>query len=245
MNKMAFIIHLARAAGRTPYVDGLIENCPIETEIVDAIDGKELSSEDIAAVYKPDIYQPRYPFTLRPAEIGCFLSHRICWQKIIEQDLAYGLVFEDDAGLDAGQAKAAIAFAEQHIADAGYIQLPVRAAPDNARVMAEQDGTRLLMPDVTPLRLSGQLISNRAANRLLHLTKVFDRPVDTFLQMHWITKIAPLVVAPSGLTDCTRAAGGSTIGNRKSLIDRANREVRRIAYRRNIERLSRRHDTEV
>lgn len=243
MDKKAFIIHLARAAGRARYVDGLIESCPVETEIVDAIDGNNLSADEIAAVYVPGIYQPRYPFKLRAAEIGCFLSHRICWKKIVEQDLAYGLVFEDDAGLEAEQARVVVAFAEQHIADAGYIQLPVRTAPGNARVMAERDGTRLLMPAVTPLRLSGQLISNQAANRLLHLTEVFDRPVDTYLQMHWITRIAPLVVAPSGLVDCTQAAGGSTIGNRKTLGDRVNREVRRFAYRRNIERLSRRHGT--
>lgn len=243
MDKKAFIIHLARAAGRIRFVDGLIEHCPIEAEIVDAVDGKKLSADEIAAVYVPDIYQPRYPFKLRDTEIGCFLSHRICWQKIIEQDLAYGLVLEDDAGLEAEQARVVVAFAEQHIVDAGYIQLPVRVAPGNARVMAERDGTRLLRPAVTPLRLSGQLISNQAANRLLHLTKVFDRPVDTFLQMHWITRIAPLVVAPSGLTDCTQAAGGSTIGHRKSLIDRVNREVRRTAYRRKIDRLSRLHST--
>lgn len=241
MSKKAYVIHLARAAGRFPYVQRLIKDCPIETEIVDAVDGAELSAEEIAAVYAKDLHQPRYPFTLRPAEIGCFLSHRICWQKIADEKLDYGLVFEDDAGIETDALNAAIALAEQHIDAAGYIQLPVREKPVKARLVAEADGTRLLVPEVTPLRLSGQLISNRAAQRLLQMTREFDRPVDTFLQMHWITKVAPMFVRPSGLTDYTAASGGSTIGQRKSLIDRAQREYKRMAYRGKIRRLSRRH----
>ena len=52
-------------------------------------------------------------------------------------------------------------------------------------------------------------------------------------------------VTPSCLTDYTQASGGTTIGQRKSLLDRAQREVRRIANRRNIERLSKRHATDA
>ena len=241
MRKRAFVIHLARAAGRVIHVQKLIENCPVETEVVDAVDGRKLSADEIAAVYRQDRFFPRYPFVLRPAEIGCFLSHRLCWQKIVDQDLSHGLVFEDDAGLDPNKARAAIDLAERHIGTAGYIQLPVRRTPVHAPVVAEAEGAMLLRPPVVPLRLSGQLISNWAARQLLDLTGVFDRPVDTFLQMHWITDIVPMVVVPSGLADYTPAAGGSTISSRKSIVDRVNREVRRMVYRRTIGRLSRRH----
>ena len=241
MKKRAFVIHLARAAGRTPLVQQLIENCPVEAEIVDAVDGQHLSSKAMAAVYRQDRFFPRYPFSLRPTEIGCFLSHRRCWRKIVDQNLAYGLVFEDDASLDRVAASTAIALAERHVGTAGYIQLPVRNTPDDVQLVAESDGARLLRPSVIPLRLSGQLISNWAAHRLLELTGVFDRPVDTFLQMHWITDIVPMVVVPSGLADFAAAAGGSTISRRKSLFDRCNREIKRFAYRRTIGQLSRRN----
>ena len=241
MKKKAFVIHLARAAGRKAHVRNLMETCPVDTEIVDAVDGELLSADARAAVYRRDRYFPRYPFPLRPGEIGCFLSHRLCWQHIVDRNLAYGLIFEDDARLDRTKARTAIVLAERHIGNAGYIQLPVRGAPNAARLVAELDGARLLAPPVIPLRLSGQLISNWAAHRLLELTEMFDRPIDTFLQMHWITDVAPMVVVPSGLADSTRAAGGSTISRQKSLLDRLNREVRRFAYRRTIGQLSRRH----
>ena len=243
MNRKAMVIHLARATGRAPYVDRLQKNCPLDSEIVDAVDGKKLSAREIASVYQREMYRPRYPFKLRPAEIGCFLSHRKCWQKIVDENLDYGLIFEDDAGLDPEKAMAAIALAEEHIESAGYIQFPVRAARNRLRRVAEKDGTSLFLPDVIQLRLSGQLVSKQAAQRLLSVTEKFDRPVDTFLQMHWITKIAPMFVVPSGLSDFAQASGGSTIGQSKSLMERVSREVKRFEYRRSIKRLSRRHLT--
>ena len=215
--------------------------CPVQAEIVDGVDGSTLAQDRIDTVYSPRLHQPHYPFGLRPAEIGCFLSHRKSWRRIVDEDLDYGLIFEDDAALDAAIAETAIAFAENHIANAGYIQMPVRSLHGEAELSSESAGFRLLSPQVTPLRLSGQLISKAAARRLLYLTEVFDRPVDTLLQMHWITGIRPLVVTPSGLSDHTQAAGGSTIASGKSVFERVSREIRRFAYRRKIERLSRNH----
>ncbi|MEM9107757.1 MAG: glycosyltransferase family 25 protein [Pseudomonadota bacterium] len=245
MNKKAFVIHLARATGRASNVRDLIRDCPVDTEIVAAVDGALLSASAKDAVYRRDRFFPRYPFPLRSTEIGCFLSHRRCWHQIVTQRLAYGMVFEDDARLDRAKAEAAIALAERHIGRAGFIQLPVRDAPEAAKLVAELDGIRLLKPAVIPLRLSGQLVSNWAAHRLLELTHVFDRPIDSFLQMHWITDIEPLLVVPSGIEDASSATGGSTISRHKPILDRLNREIRRFAYRRTIGQLSRRHYADV
>ena len=240
MRKKAFIIHLTRAQARRPFVDRLIDACPVDAEIVEGVDGAELTPEEVDAVYSPGLHRPRYPFTLRSAEIGCFLSHRACWTKIVEDGLDYGLVFEDDATLDKSAAETAIAFAECHIGELGYIQLPVRQAPANAVVNYEQQGMRLLTPQVTPLRLSGQLISAATAKRLLYVTEVFDRPVDTLLQMHWLTGIRPVILDAPVLSDNTQAAGGSTIGSGKLPWERLTREIRRFMYRRKIARLSER-----
>ncbi|MCY6381471.1 glycosyltransferase family 25 protein [Hoeflea prorocentri] len=240
MRKKAFIIHLTRAEARRPFVDRLIDACPMDAAVVEGVDGAALKPEDIEAVYSPGLRQPHYPFALREAEIGCFLSHRACWRRIVEDGLDYGLVLEDDATIDASNIGPAVAFAERHIAELGYIQLPVRKTPANALVRYESEGMKLLAPQVVPLRLSGQLISVEAAKRLLYVTEVFDRPVDTLLQMHWFTGIRPVILDLPVLQDNSQAAGGSTIGSGKSPWERLDREVRRFIYRRKIARLSRR-----
>jgi GR25 family glycosyltransferase involved in LPS biosynthesis len=238
LNGKAFVIHLRRATTRRHHVEELQRACPFPTEIVDAVDGKFLSSDEIAAVYDRNRHLPAYPFVLRRAEIGCFLSHRLCWQKIVDEDLPYAAVFEDDAALDGKTIAKALMLVEKHIQSCGYIQLPVRPIAGNSTVVAEDQNVQMLKPAVTQLRLSGQFISQTAARELLRLTALFDRPVDTFLQMHWLTGIRALAVTPSGLSDCTRQAGGSTISQNKTMGVRVGREVKRFFYRRKIDKLS-------
>ncbi|MFD2856636.1 hypothetical protein ACFSZS_20330 [Seohaeicola zhoushanensis] len=96
-----------------------------------------------------------------------------------------------------------------------------------------------MQPFLTPLRTSAQLVSRRAAERLLSLTEPFDRPVDTFLQMHWHTGLRLGVISPSGVTDRAEVVGGSTIGAKKSLVERFAREWHRARYRAAVRRLSR------
>ncbi len=241
MRTKSFIIHLARATARRHLVDRLIDDCPVPAQIVDAVDGQQLDRQQIAAVYQRDLFEPHYPFTLRNAEIGCFLSHRLCWQKIVDEDLPHALVFEDDAVLESAVTGSAIKESERHIEKAGYIQFSTRSAPRDAVVVSENQGVRLLRSQVVQLRLTGQLISQWAARRLLQKTQVFDRPVDTCLQMHWITGIRPMIISPSGLSDHASDAGGSTISAAKSTSERIGREVQRFAYRTKIRRLSKRH----
>lgn len=244
MTGKAFIIHLRRATARQLHVDRLVAACPVPAEIVDAVDGSLLSAGEQADVYVPNLHRPSYPFELRPAEIGCFLSHRLCWQKIVDEDLPFALVFEDDALLNTEIATEALQLAETHIAQNGYIQLPVRPTGDTTPVVAQSGRARLLRPRIVPLRLSGQMISRSAAQQLLRLTNVFDRPVDTFLQMFWLTGIRPLAVEPSGLSDCTQEAGGSTISRHKPLGERVTRELKRFRYRQAVARMSARADAE-
>ena len=234
MSGKAFIIHLKRAESRKAHVEGLIKASPLTAEIVDAVDGKELSPAERSAVYVRQLHRPIYPFELRDTEIGCFLSHRRCWQRIVELDLPFGMIFEDDAKLDPQLAARALEVSSKHIDQYGYIQFPVRPIADGAKRIAEANGCRLLLPKLTPLRASGQIVSQSAAKHLLKITEVIDRPVDTFLQMFWLTDLKLAAVEPSGLTDRTVQAGGSTIAQEKPLGDRLMREVKRGWYRQRI-----------
>jgi hypothetical protein len=39
------------------------------------------------------LHRPRYPFALRAAEIGCFLSHRRAWREILDRERAVTQIF--------------------------------------------------------------------------------------------------------------------------------------------------------
>ncbi|HAW48921.1 MAG TPA: glycosyl transferase family 25, partial [Roseovarius sp.] len=71
-----------------------------------------------------------------------------------------------------------------------------------------------------------------AAERLLHLSEAFDRPVDTFVQSHWHTGIRPAAIYPSGITDIADRLDGSTIqGGVRTPFQQVGREWARLRYR--------------
>lgn len=203
-------------------------------DIVHAVDGRSLSAEEVSRVYARNRHEPPYPFELQRGEIGCFLSHRKCWRRLVDEDLDAALILEDDIEVDRPVFDRALAIARNHIDAMGYIQFQVRPVPTNAEVITADAEVRLVRPEPTPLRTSAQLVSRSAACRLLELTRLFDRPVDTYLQMHWLTGIHLTCATPSGVFDRTVESGGSTISSKKSFSEKVLRTWKRWNYRRQI-----------
>ena len=94
----AFVIHLARATQRRAQVERIVAACPLKTRVLDAVDGRAMSEDERAAVYRADLHEPRYPFRIGPGEIGCFLSHRNAWQTMLDEGLDASLIPQALAG---------------------------------------------------------------------------------------------------------------------------------------------------
>jgi glycosyl transferase family 25 len=123
------------------------------------------------------------------------------------------------------------------------VLLPAKPIRSGAAV-ARRGALALLRPDAPPLRAIGQIVSRAAAERLLDRTLPFDRPVDTFLQMTWVTGQPLLVASPSPVSDVSLETGGTTV-QRKSLgfAERLRHEALRPIYRAQVLSYYRRHLT--
>jgi len=228
----AFVIHLERAAGRRASVDALLAALPVAGEIVPAVDGRALSEAEAATAHVRARYAPRYPFALARSEIGAFLSHRAAWRRIVEEDLDHAFVFEDDAAVDAGRFAALVDALDALRGRWRYVLMPAAGLEAPGEPLAVQDGFTLVRPNSPPLRAIGQAVSREAAARLLAITEPFDRPVDTFLQMNWVTGITLLAVAPTPIRDVSRETGGTTVQRKQlGLIGRLRHEALRPIYR--------------
>lgn len=239
MRAHAFILHLPRATARRENAHALLESCGLPGEIWQAVDGRELSETERAAVLGKRLFEPPYPFTLNPGEIGLFISQRAVWAEIVARGLDAGLIIEDDVTLDAGIFPDALALACAHVGSLGYVQLQNRPPKDAGEPIATQGTCRLTQPQVTPLRTSAQLVSHAGAKRLLARSERFDRPIDTYVQSHWHTGLRPGVIYPAGVRTISDALEGSTIqGGKRSPGEKVARELLRFRYRRRIAKLS-------
>lgn len=230
MRTETLIISMAGVSAREVQVDRIQAACGMPASVIDAIDGRALSEAERSAVYRPALHRPAYPFSPRPGEIGCFLSHRAAWRAILDRGLDDAVILEDDVDLDPAAFASAIGTARRAVPECGLARLPLMDR--TPRRIRSVPGPRVFAPVVLPLGTQAQVVSADAARRLLSVTERFDRPVDVFLQMRWITGIVGCVVAPSGVFDATARVGGSTIqGRRAGPLEVLSREIRRPAYR--------------
>ena len=243
MKTIAYIIHLESSVNRDGNLARMISNCPMPAQVHAATDGNRLSRAEINEVYVRKLYRPVYPFEMRPTEIGIFLSHRACWKRMLDEGIDAALIMEDDIGFD-DNFGAGFGLAMQHICDLQFIQFPVRRTRGKvtaSTIVEVPSGVRLLEPYVVPLGACAQLVSSTAAERLVRATEKFDRPIDCIFQLRNITEQSIFSVVPSGIGEISNELGGSTIHVKDRQIGWADRELKRIAYRMNVWRASRRY----
>ncbi|WP_157020166.1 glycosyltransferase family 25 protein [Mesorhizobium xinjiangense] len=232
MKVEALIIHLARATGRAPQVKKLLDVLPMAGSVVEAVDGQALSQAEIAAVYRPRLHRPRYPFVLRTSEVACFRSHRKAWQTILDRGLDAGLIIEDDVETDADAFGPMLDLALATLGPGDILRFPKVERREVGPVVARAGDATVVAPRHPGLGMQAQLVGREAARALLAFTAQFDRPVDTTVQMRWLHGVRVLTAKPVCIREIDDALGGTTIqGKSKSVSDILAREVWRPLYR--------------
>ena len=227
----AFILHLERATSRGPNVRSLSANLPIDSEVLAAVDGARLSAEQVEQAHARRRFRPTYPFPLTRTEVGVFLSHRAAWRRIVDDALDSAFIFEDDAQIDPSLFAELVEFVSLEQPAWDYVLLPAQPIR-NGTPIARRGRLALLRPDAPPLRAIAQIVSRDAAKRLLERTLPFDRPIDTLMQMPWVTGKPVLVASPSPIRDVSGETGGSTVQRKSmSLAERLRHEAMRPIYR--------------
>ncbi|TMV10896.1 glycosyltransferase family 25 protein [Arenibacterium halophilum] len=226
----SYIIHMSKSTARRPNAERLLRDLP-GAELVEAVDGRDPGQIADLVTHPGDLFRPRYPFDLRAPEVGVFASHRACWQRIVDSGDDCGLVVEDDLAVDPDRLARALDMIAAQAARSMYVRLPVKQRERPARMLAEAGDLRLILPRVIGLQCIAQVVGRDAAQRLLHLTARIDRPVDTLLQMHWITGQPVHAVLGTGNREVAPEIGGSTIQTKTPPGGKLRRELARAWYR--------------
>ena len=226
----SLVIHMTSSRARRANAERLRNELP-SAKLVEAVDGRDPAQIASVETHPGNLHRPHYPFPLRPAEIGVFQSHRRCWQTILDGGWDSALIVEDDLAVEPNHLAHAIAMLDRHMTKDMVVRLPVKDRETPAAVLAQEGDMRLILPKVIGLQCICMAVGAGAAARLLRASDRIDRPVDTFLQMHWITGQPVHALLPNGNREIASEIGGSTIQTKTRASGKLAREVRRALYR--------------
>jgi GR25 family glycosyltransferase involved in LPS biosynthesis len=241
VNIKSFVIHLDRATGRRPQVDRLLASLPGPAAVLPAVDGHRLADEDLHGVTRRGLHRPHYPFAMSRSEVACFLSHRRAWRTIIDEGLDAAVIAEDDAAIAAPEFDDVMAAAVAGLEPDEFVRLPHRERYEPGPVVRERDGVRLVEPRLPALGMVMQLVGREAARRLLDASTVFDRPIDSFMQMRWLHGARILTLRPIVVCEIGDQLGGSVIhARRPGFVHRVVHELQRPLIRLAVHRANER-----
>lgn len=206
-----FVINLDRSKDRWNDISRILKDKDISVDRVSGVDGTRLTQQELQATVEPlnSWRKEGFPKELTPGEVGCFLSHRNCWQRFLQTDEKWALILEDDLVLS-DRAPQYMKSEDWIPPEVNIIQLhslvPEKIFSIGAGVIHLGEGADLVQP-IRPIPLGTQcyLISRNAAEYALRKSKKIPAPVDEFLfsplfefaKSFPIWRIDPCIVIPS------------------------------------------------
>lgn len=196
-----FLINLDRSPERLARIDQQLRSLDVAYTRVPGVDGRFLDPALRAAPRGNEWY-------FRPMEngdIGTYQSHRVCWQRVLDEGLDWAIVLEDDVAL-------APAF---RAVPAAIAQLPqdwdlVKLSNGWRRRMTWRLGRAGEFDVVAfykiPAGTQGYAVSRRGAERLLRGQRRIMRPVDIDMQCWWETKVEVVGLAPFPVSEAPGTA---------------------------------------
>lgn len=97
-----FVINLNESTERLERLKSEFERIGLDFERLPAVDGRKLSDNQILKHYSPELNRKNYFVPLSKPEIGLYISHLRACEKIVSEELDFGIILEDDIVLKEG-----------------------------------------------------------------------------------------------------------------------------------------------
>ena len=202
-----YVLSLRRNQARRREIKSHLEALGISFEWIDGVDGRQLSAQERSEFLSNE----RQFFAKGPMSdgaLGCLLSHRLAWQKIVSDSDNAALILEDDAVLQP-ETKDALSHIEMLAGRFDMIHLhhtTKRPLIGNFDISETQS---LSLHKYNPIQLVAYVISRNACEKLLKLCLPAVFEVDLLCQRWWEHGLTTLTVDPPLATEI---GGTSTIG---------------------------------
>lgn len=97
MKIKTYVINLKESVDRRKAVLAETAKYPfMDIEFIEAVDGRKLTSVEMKDCFDLKKFSNRYRRAPKGGEIGCILSHRVCYRNLLESEEEFALILEDD-----------------------------------------------------------------------------------------------------------------------------------------------------
>lgn len=227
---LILLINLERSKDRLQKISNRLKELSIYFDRVEAFDGSVLTNLEYESLTYPYNHPCRVRFTreLTKGEVGCFLSHKKCWQLLVESNEKYAAILEDDLYIS-DEAKQFLSNIDWLPKEIGLIRLSSFYRVNNRLFIKERKNLNHIenfsIAKTLRYAIGTQcyIISKDFAKVALSMTEKFECPVDEFLfnrLFEYANVCEAWQLLPSVI--CQNESEDSSIGDRKHSTKKAN-----------------------
>jgi glycosyl transferase family 25 len=216
-----YIINLKENQQRLRNCEKQFLDLGLDFQIIDAVNGRNLSQEEIDTVYDSKKNKLHYKASLVASEIGCYLSHYKAWKEIANGPKEGGFVFEDDFKAADDLVNVIKALSEDSMDDWDMVKL--FSLDKNPKILSSRiiaKDLKIVQPYKIPTCLIGYALTKKGARKLISRHSRIFRPVDEDLKYFWETGLRVSLIVPSPVSIGDQTVSVSTIGNDRKLAGR-------------------------
>ena len=228
MTYQIYVINMSSSSDRFNYISQQLEQQNLSFKRIPGVDVKE--RQDLKNKYYSKVRNKLdYHTPLTDGEIGCYIAHRNAWKAILDDNIDFGLVLEDDAYLKENL-KLILDNLHNTKSDWDILKLAdLSTSPRKGTNIEKFQKFDIQSYYKPPTLCIAEVITRKGAKILLNLSNTFGRPVDVDKQWFCFKglKIKGIKPYPVNCNDQFKSEIDS-IQNRKYSLSFKERFIRRL-----------------
>ena len=177
MTYQIYVINMSSSSDRFNYISQQLEQQNLSFKRIPGVDVKE--RQDLKNKYYSKVRNKLdYHTPLTDGEIGCYIAHRNAWKAILDDNIDFGLVLEDDAYLKENL-KLILDNLHNSKSDWDILKLAdLSTSPRKGTNIEKFQKFDIQSYYKPPTLCIAEVITRKGAKILLNLSNTFGRPVD-------------------------------------------------------------------
>ena len=222
-----YVINLDRSKERWVKINDHLTGYGLLAQRISAVDAKALPFEALQKHYNSEMNQTDFFIGLKPAEIGCFLSHRKALKAFLnDSKKPFAIILEDDVEFATHPQTLCEQWLEVLSVDSPVMLKLFKRRPISGKkewpcvTTPDQNPSldKVVHAKLVPLGTQGQVVNRAAAANLLAAFEKFSMPVDVAYQHWWHHGVKVLVATPNQLNEISQIVGGTNIGGAQNML---------------------------